>query len=313
MTGGESLSKAIVLATIGIAVLTGGNAQGGMSQRGTPQGARGQLAAQPTVTIGTKSVTEQHILGQLYKQVLESKGYRVVYKEDVGDTEAIDAALGDGTIDFYPESIGVIVGDLAKKATPKTADAAYGAAEKFEESRGNTVLAMTPFSYSDSFGILARTAKKLGVKTIADMKKVKSFSFGGLPECKTRTTCLLGLTKTYGLEQTRFVPLTSVSVYTALDQGKVTAGDAFSTDAQLSSSKYTMLTDTKHVFGFQNVVPVVSQKLSKDGGPKFAAAVDSVSAKLSLKAMIAMNKAVTIDKKSPETVASAFLTANKLK
>ena len=117
----------------------------------------------------------------------------------------------------------------------------------------------------------------------------------------------------YGLEQTRFVPLTSVSVYTALDQGKVTAGDAFSTDAQLSSSKYTMLTDTKHVFGFQNVVPVVSQKLSKDGGPKFAAAVDAVSAKLSLKAMIAMNKAVTIDKKSPETVASAFLTANRLK
>jgi len=41
--------------------------------------------------------------------------------------------------------------------------------------------------------------------------------------------------------------------------------------------------------------------------------VNAVSAKLSLKAMIAMNKAVAIDKKSPEDVASAFLTANKLK
>jgi osmoprotectant transport system substrate-binding protein len=98
-----------------------------------------------------------------------------------------------------------------------------------------------------------------------------------------------------------------------LDQGKITAGDVFSTDPQLSSSKYTILTDTKHIFGFQNVAPVLSKKLADAGGAAFASTVNAVSAKLSIKAMIAMNKAVAIDKKSPEDVASAFLTANKLK
>jgi osmoprotectant transport system substrate-binding protein len=87
----------------------------------------------------------------------------------------------------------------------------------------------------------------------------------------------------------------------------------FSTDPQLASSKYTILTDTKHIFGFQNVVPVLSKKLASAGGAKFAATVNAVSSKLSVKAMIAMNKAVAIDKKSPEEVASAFLAANKLK
>ena len=164
-----------------------------------------------------------------------------------------------------------------------------------------------------TFGMLSSTAKKLGVKTIDDMKKVKSFSYGGFPECKTRITCLLGLKQIYGLTQTKFVPLANISVYTALDQGKITAGDVFSTDPQLAGSKYTVLTDTKHIFGFQNVVPILSKKLASAGGSKLASVVDAVSAKLSLQAMIAMNKAVAIDKKSPAAVASAFLTANKLK
>jgi osmoprotectant transport system substrate-binding protein len=142
---------------------------------------------------------------------------------------------------------------------------------------------------------------------------VKSFSYGGFPECRTRITCLLGLKQIYGLTQVKFVPLASISVYTLLDQGKITAGDGFSTDPQLASSKYTILKDTKHIFGFQNVVPVLSKKLASDGGAKLAATINAVSAKLTIKAMIAMNTAVAIDKKSPEDVASAFLKANKLK
>jgi glycine betaine/choline ABC-type transport system substrate-binding protein len=52
----------------------------------------------------------------------------------------------------------------------------------------------------------------VGVKTIPDMKKVKSFSFAGFPECRTRTTCLVGLKTKYGLTQIRFVPLMNKAV-----------------------------------------------------------------------------------------------------
>jgi osmoprotectant transport system substrate-binding protein len=296
-------AKAAFAISIGVALLLGA----------TATAARQGAAASPTVTIGTKNFTEQYVLGQLYKQALEAKGFTVVYKENIGSSELIDTALKSGKINFYPEYTGVIVADLAKLAAPKSAAAAYAAAKRFEESQGNTLLNKTPFFDSDSFGMLTSTAKKLGVKTIADMKKVKSFSFGGFPECKTRMTCLLGLKQVYGLTQTKFVPLSGISVYTALDQNKVTAGDVFSTDPQLAGTKYTVLTDTKHVFGFQNVAPVLSKSLATSGGATLTSTVNAVSAKLSLKAMIAMNKAVAIDKKSPVDVASAFLTANKLK
>jgi len=269
--------------------------------------------AKPALTIGTKNFTEQYVLGELYKQALEAKGYKVTLKEDIGSSELIDTAFKSGKINFYPEYTGVLVAAIAKQPLPKTANATWAAAKKFEAAKRNaTLLKMTPFSDTDSFGLLTKTAKKLGVKTIADMKKVKSFSFAGYPECRTRITCLLGLQKTYGLNQTKFVPLGSISVYTLLDKGTVTSGDVFSTDPQLEDDKYTVLTDTKHIFGFQNVAPVVSNKVATAGGKDLANAVNAVSAKLTVDAMRAMNKAVAIDKQSPATVAGAFLKANGL-
>ena len=112
------------------------------------------------------------------------------------------------------------------------------------------------------------TAKKYGLKTVADLKKVGSFKFGGFPECKTRPTCFLGVTKTYGVKNASFVPLAGISAYAALDAGKVLAADVFSTDPPLGKrSKYTVLADPKHIGGFQNVAPIVKASVAKAAGP----------------------------------------------
>lgn len=267
--------------------------------------------ASPTVTLGTKNFTEQYVLGQLYKQALEGKGVKVVYKENIGSSEIIDTALTSGKINFYPEYTGVIVQDLAHQASPQTAGATYNAAVKFEESRGFTLLKATPFFDTDAFGVLTSTAKKYKLRTISDVKRVKkTLKYGGFPECKTRITCFVGLRKIYGLKNIAFVPLSGISVYTAMNQHKIDGGDVFSTDPQLAGSKYTILKDTKHLFGFQNVAPIVTGELAKDATIRDT--VNAVSAKLTNKAMIAMNKAVAIDKQSPEDVARAFLKANGL-
>ncbi len=77
-------------------------------------------------------------------------------------------------------------------------------------------------------------------------------------------------------------------------------------------SKYTLLADPVHQFGFQNVAPVVKASVVEEAGPSFVQTVNSVSAKLSQDAMVAMNKAVIIDKQSAKDVAAAFLKANGL-
>src|SRR6478672_864466 len=120
-------AKASFAVSLGVALLIGLVAS---------VGAGASPAAKPTVVIGSKNFTEQFILGQLYKQALEAKGYTVKYSENIGSSELIDTALKSGKINFYPEYTGVIVADLAHQTPPKTAAANYAAAKKFEESRG---------------------------------------------------------------------------------------------------------------------------------------------------------------------------------
>jgi osmoprotectant transport system substrate-binding protein len=297
-------AKAAFAISFGVAIVLGGFA-------GT---ARSAPHATPTIVIGTKNFPEEYILGQLYKQALEAKGFNVSYKENIGSTEIVQSALASGKINFYPEYTGVIVQVVFHKSnSPATAAATYKLAKKLEATKGFTVLSPTPFYDTDVLAVTNGTAKKYGLKTIADLKKVGSFKLGGFPECQTRNTCFVGYTKQYGLTNATFASVGSVSPYAALDSGSVLAADVFSTDPPLAApSKYTVLTDPKHITGFQNVAPIVKSSVASAAGGSFAGTVNSVSSKLTLPAIIAMNKAVIIDKKSAAAVAGQFLKANGL-
>jgi osmoprotectant transport system substrate-binding protein len=277
--------------------------------------ARPAHSAGTTVIIGTKNFPEEFILGQLYKQALEAKGFTVSYKENIGSTELMQTSLTSGKINFYPEYTGVIVQVVFHKpSSPKTARATWQLAKKLEAAKGYTVLNPTPFYDTDVVAVTNETAAKYGLKSIADLKKVGSFKFGGFPECKTRNTCFVGYTKQYGITNATFTPLAGISAYAALDAGSVLAADVFSTDPPLGKgSKYTVLADPKHVSGFQNVAPIVKTSVVTSLGSKFTSTVNTVSAKLSQDAIVAMNKAVIVDKQSAATVAGAFLKANGLK
>ena len=276
--------------------------------------ARPAHSAGTTVTIGTKNFPEEFILGQLYKQALEAKGFTVSYKENIGSTEIIQTALTSGKINFYPEYTGVIVQDVFHhNLSAKTAQGTYLQAKQLEAAKGYMLLNPTPFYDTDVIAVTNATAQKYGLKSIGDLKKVGTFKFGGFPECKTRNTCLVGYKKAYGLTKIQFVPLAGISAYTLLDNGQLLAADVFSTDPPLGKgSKYTVLADPKHVTGFQNVAPIVKASVAASLGSKFATTVNAVSAKLTQNAIVAMNKAVIVDKQSAAKVAKAFLKANGL-
>ena len=265
-----------------------------------------------TITIGTKDFGEAYVLGQLYKQALEAKGYKVAYKENIAGSELLDAALKGGKVNFAPEYTGIVALNLAKAKNVKTAKQNYAAAKAYEEKNGFTLLKQTPFFDADSFAVLKKTAAKYGLKKISDLKKVPKLSFAGYPQCDKRITCLLGLKQVYGLKKIKFVQLGTIPVTKLIDNGTVTGGDIFTTEPAFATGKYVALVDDKHIFGFQNVAPIVSKKLVAEYGSKFVSTVNAVSAKLTNDAMIAMNKAVGVDKKTPAAVAKAFLKANGL-
>jgi osmoprotectant transport system substrate-binding protein len=287
---------------------------------GEPAGGGGEQAAElpgegkPPVTLGTKDFTEEFVLGELYKQALEAKGYTVNLKKNIGATEIIDKSMTSGEIDGYPEYLGVSVAvTFRKDIIPKSAEQTYDLAKRLYEERGQVISEQTPFFDVDAIATTKEFAEENGLKTVADLKKLGSFSVGARPEFRDRFQGLKGMRSEYGLTNAQFKQLALGIQYQALDNGDVDSANVFSTDAQLASGKYTVLEDPKGVFGYQHVAMVMNRdKFEALGGQEFFDVIDEVSALLTNEAMITMNKAVAIDKQDEADVAREFLEANGL-
>lgn len=267
----------------------------------------------PPVTIGDKNFEEENILGALYAQALEAKGYKVNLKPNIGSTEIIYKALTSGKIDMYPEYTGVLLSTIAGQTkNPASAKAAYEEAKEFVEKEGLTILEYTPFFDADALAVLPKYAEEHKLSSIADLKPLgKSVVMGGAPEFQTRFEGLIGLKKEYGVVPT-FKPIAIELFYKDLESKQVDVEEVFSTEGQLLGNKFKVLSDPKHVFGYQNVAPIVSKKILEEEGPAFEETLNAVTKLLTTEAMQQMNKAVSIDKQSAESVAEQFLKANGL-
>jgi osmoprotectant transport system substrate-binding protein len=278
----------------------------------TTPGTTTRSAPGKSLTLGTKDFTEEFIVGQLYRQALEAHGCTINYEQNIGATEIVDRALTSGQIDAYPEYTGESVATVAKitKAVSSPQEE-YRLAKAFYAQRGQVMSAMTPFFDADAIAVLKSYAEKYRLVSTADLKKVPHFTLGARPEFLSRQEGVAGMKSIYGIRNFTFRSLALGIQYQALDSGAVNAIDVFTTDPQLDSGKYTVLTDPKNIFGFQNLALVINKrKLSVC--PNVLTVVDHVNRLLTVPAMIAMNKAVAIDKQPAATVAAAFLRANHL-
>jgi osmoprotectant transport system substrate-binding protein len=289
----------------------GGGGGTGTSSSSSDQPGEGK----PGVTIGTKDFTEEFVLGNLYAQALEAKGYKVTLKENIGATEIIDKALTSGQIDGYPEYTGVSLSVVAKNdVLAKSPEETQQLVKEFYEGRGQVVSDATPFQDTDAIATTKEFAEKNNLTEVADLKDISGgFTIGARPEFKSRFNGLKGMEQVYGIKNAKFKQLALGLQYPSLDKGDVDTANVFSTDAQLASGKYTVLEDPKGVFGFQNVYFVINKdKFDALGGDEFMGVINSVNSLLTEEAMTSMNAAVDLDKKKPADVAQAFLEANNL-
>jgi osmoprotectant transport system substrate-binding protein len=246
----------------------------------------------PVVTLGTRTSTEQILLGQLYKQALEARGFRVRLKQNIGSTRIADAALRSGEIDLYPEYLGAAARALAHD--------------------GVALLARTPFENVDAVAVTPRLAAAHELRSIGDLRAVGRIRLGAEPELHASPSGLPGLARVYGLDDVVYAPLTDGLQYPALEEERIDAAIVRTTDGELAESDLVLLDDPRELFGFEPVVPVVATRALAAQGPAFAEALDAVSATLTTRAMQRLNAATAIEGRSPEDAARAFLDEHDL-
>jgi osmoprotectant transport system substrate-binding protein len=267
----------------------------------------------PTITVGSKNFTEQYVLGELYAQALEAKGFNVEKKLDLGSAAIADKALQNGQIDMYPEYTGTSLVEIFKQEEqPDTPEATYEKAKQLYTERDPADTMLTPAPFNNTYGIFVRkdVAGEYELKTIADLAEVSpKLAFVVFSEFKNREDGYPNMQKNYpAFDFGDFVIVNSIGgpIYQGVLQGEGDAGVGFTTDSQLASDELVVMEDPKSIWPFYNPAPVVRSDVLEQN-PKMEEVLNSVSETLDADTMRQLNAQVDIEQEDPEDVAAEHL------
>ncbi len=130
-----------------------------------------------TVVMGSKVFTEQYILAEIYRQLIEGQTrLRVVSRTGLGGTQICFDALRTGAIDFYPEYTGtgllVILQPSAAtlKTLPMQSDSVYAFVRR-QFVKQYQLAWLEPLGFNNSYALMMRReqANALHIASITDL------------------------------------------------------------------------------------------------------------------------------------------------
>lgn len=243
-----------------------------------------------TIEIASFGFGESEIVGEIYKQALEAKGYTVNHQVQVGPREVLKPALESGEVHLVPEYVGSAL--EAGFGIEPSADASATRDLLIEayQPAGVAVLELAPAEDKNTFVVTKALADEVGLSTVSDLSKVDDLVLGGPPECPERPRCQIGLENLYGLQIAEFKALDAGGSLTvaALNGGEIDVGLFFTT--YLFIDEFLALEDDLGLQPAENIVPVVRQDILDEYGDDLADAINDVSKTITTDQLTAMNE-----------------------
>jgi len=267
----------------------------------TPEAPVAELAA---VVVGSQAYYSNEIIAEIYAQALESAGYTVERKYQIGQRAAYVPALESGEVDLFPEYTGSLLQQVYSPDTTATQPE-----EVYDElvsvlPEQLTALAMSPATDQDSYNVTAEFAAANGLTTIADLAGVEGLILGGAPELEERPYGPAGLLETYGV--TVAFEATGDITVDALLEGVVNVANVYTGDPSIAKHGLVTLSDPEGLFRAANIVPIVRTDLAEELAP----IIDPISRAMTSADLVALNLRSTTEKLSSAVLAAEWLAAN---
>ena len=266
----------------------------------------------PTITVGSTNFGEQLILGEIYAQVLESAGYPVERKFNLGTRAVVNPALKSGEIDLLVEYTGTLLtfeGGTASTDSEET----YNSLVEALAASDLVAAAYAPAQDKNGIVVTADFASERGVSTTSGLTAFNGeLVFGGPPECPNRDFCLIGLNGVYGIDFAEFKPLDVGGPLTvaALEGGEIDVALLFTSDGVIAAKGFVLLEDDMSLQPAENIVPVLRQELVDAYGQDLIDLLDSVSAKITTAELSELNKRFGLDAEDADVLGKDWLAAN---
>ena len=266
-----------------------------------------EMDASPAMTevivVGSQAYYSNEIIAEIYAQALESAGYEVERKFQIGQRDAYLPELESGAVDLFPEYTGNLLQFYAPDTMATKADEVYDELQS-ALPEGLTALAMSPATDQDSYNVTAEFAAENTLVSIADLAGLEGLVLGGAPELEERPYGPAGLLETYGVV-VGFDATGDITV-DALVEGVISLANVYSGDPRIAEFGLVTLADPEGLFLASNVVPIASS----DVAAELAAIIDPISLALSPEALVALNLQSIKDELSAADIAAAWLAEN---
>ncbi|MEG1432512.1 glycine betaine ABC transporter substrate-binding protein [Eubacterium sp.] len=263
-----------------------------------------------TVKIATKPMTEQLILGEMLKELIETKTDLTVEitKGVGGGTSNIHPAMIKGDFDIYPEYTGTAWYTVLKKTESPDEGTLYQQLKKdYNDQFSLAWVGLYGFNNTYSLAMKKSVAEQYGIETYSQLVATSpNLVFGANPDFYEREDGFNGLTSTYALKFKATKEMDIGLTYQALKGGEVDVITVFTTDGQLDDPDLVVLKDDKGYFKNYYCGTVARQDTLK----KYNALEEVLKLlddQISEADMIKMNHRVEIDKQEDAVVAHDFL------
>jgi len=283
---------------------------------GSPSGSA--AAEKPVVKIGTQAFWEASVVGEMYAQALEAKGYTVERHLEIGERPAVHAAIESGDVNLMPEYLGGLAGQgLGITDLSPDPQTALDNMQTALADKGWVVFDFSPGTDADGFAVRQETADKYKLKTMTDLAKVTDPLVWGTAEaCPTNPVCGIGLKDKYGIDlaalQVETLASCSTDIATALNDSAIDVAQVCTTQPEISSMNFVLLEDDKHLQPAQNMLPLATKALADAAGSDFAETLNAITAKLTTEALTKLGESIVVKHEEIPDVATQFLKDNGL-
>ncbi len=266
------------------------------------------------IQVATKPMTEQYILGNMIKLLVEQDtDLKVNLTTGVGGgTSNIHPGLLAGEFDLYPEYTGTGWNIVLKHSDIYDESKFERLKQDYLEKYDLVWTGRYGFENTYCFLVDRRIAEKYGLKTISDLAAVsQNLRFGGEYDFFDREDGLLGLEKAYGL---RFGSLADMDIglkYEALKNHEVDVTIGFTTDGQLASADAVILEDDKGFYSSYACGNIVREEVINKH-PELRKVLEKFNGTITNQDMAKMNDRVEVGKEDPRDVARDYLVKKHL-
>ncbi len=204
-----------------------------------------------TIHIATKPMTEQYVMGEMLKLLIEQDtDLTVELTQGVGGgTSNIQPAMEGGEFDIYPEYTGTAWNMVLKNEDVYTEDLFDQLQQEYEENYSMEWRGM--YGFNNTYGMVVRReiAEQYDLHTYSDLAAVADqLVFGAEYDFFEREDGYDALCDIYGLNFRETMDLDIGLKYQALEQEQIDVMVVFTTDGQLSASDAVVLEDDKQFY-----------------------------------------------------------------